>query len=727
MRISLLMLWVGEFFLLSGWLQTGHCQHHSHPEVVIPLRVTGTEKDMKTKGWLSYRLQIAGHRYILHTKVKKNVITRHFSIFTYSDQGALIKDQPFVREGCYYHGYVEGDPESMVAVSTCFGGFQGMLQINDTIYEIKPKPFSSKFEHLVYKVDSEDTMTCGLTEEEIAQQLKKHKPNNPFLMQSDYQGWWTHRWFIELAMVVDQERFFHKGSNISAVEDEVIELINLLNSVYEHMDVELFLPGIEIWNEGNPIPPANISYFLTEFCKWKRSNLDIRMPHDVVHLLIKAGFGIYLGLAYVGTVCNSFYNCAVNSFRTDALVSFSYILAHELGHNLGIYHDTATCKCKDRVCIMYPTASAATKFSNCSYAQYWGYSIRTHCMRSPPNPESLFTKHRCGNAVVEEEEKCDCGSLGSCTNDPCCSTDCTLVPGASCAFGSCCKDCQFVPSGQVCREQGSECDLPEWCNGTWHECPDDVYVQDGSPCLGMGYCYEKRCNFRDEQCRKIFGKKARSANEMCYREMNTRGDRFGNCGTTTTAYRACAIADILCGRIQCENVTEIPSLASHSTVHITRFAGHSCWGVDYHFGMTALDIGDVKDGTECGKQRVCIHRRCVPEPVWDSKCIPEMCNMHGICNSKHHCHCGKKWAPPNCRTKGNGGSIDSGPPPEQKHEETAQKREPDRGISKFWIPFLVFLNCVLILCCCCFICSPLQKKEDTPEPPEQKSDLPKTN
>ncbi|XP_058526462.1 disintegrin and metalloproteinase domain-containing protein 25-like [Ochotona princeps] len=723
MRLSLLMLWLGELFLLSGWLQTGHCQHHSHPEVVIPLRVTGTEKGMKTKGWLSYRLQIAGHRYIIHMKVKTNLVTRHFSMFTYSDQGALIEDRPFVREGCYYHGYVEGDPESMVAVSTCFGGFQGMLQINDTVYEIKPKTFSSKFEHLVYKVDSEDTMTCGLTEEEIAQQLKKYKRNNPVLMQSDYQGWWTHRWFLELAVVVDQERFFHKGSNISAVEDEVIEIINILNSLYEHMDMEVALPGIEIWNEGNPIPPANISYFLREFCKWKRTNLNIRIPHDVVHLFIKAGFGMYLGLAYVGTVCSTGSNCAVNSFRTDALPSFAKILAHELGHNLGLGHDTPTCKCKDSKCIMFPSASGATKFSNCSYAQYWGYSIRVRCMRSPPNPESLFVKHRCGNAIVEEEEKCDCGSLGSCKNDRCCLTNCTLVRGASCAFGNCCKDCQFVPSGQVCREQGNECDLPEWCNGTWHECPDDVYVQDGSPCLGMGYCYEKRCNFRDEQCRKIFGKKARSANQICYREINTRGDRFGNCGNDTNTYIACGFADILCGRIQCENVTEIPSLGSHSTMHITRLDGHMCWGVDYHFGMTALDVGDVKDGTECGEQRVCIGRRCVPEPVWDSECIPEMCNMHGICNSKHHCHCSNKWAPPNCRTKGNGGSIDSGPPPAEEPEKTS---EPDRGISKFWIPFLVLLNCFLILCCCCFICCPL-KGEDSPEPPEQKSNLPKTN
>jgi hypothetical protein len=43
-------------------------------------------------------------------------------------------------------------------------------------------------------------------------------------------------------------------------------------------------------------------------------------------------------------------------------------------------------------------------------------------------------------------------------------------------------------------------------------------------------------------------------------EMNTRGDRFGNCGINHNTYIKCNSSDILCGRIQCENVTGIPFL-----------------------------------------------------------------------------------------------------------------------------------------------------------------------
>ncbi|XP_040587920.1 disintegrin and metalloproteinase domain-containing protein 25-like [Mesocricetus auratus] len=669
MRISHLHLWLGMLIILSTWPLTGHAQHTSLPEVVIPLRVTGN-RTMWAMGWLTYSLNFGSQRHVIYMKIKKFFMSRHLSVFTYTDQGALHKDQPFVQKDCYYHGYIDGDPESMVALTTCLGGFQGTLQINGTVYEIKPKNLSSTFEHLVHKIDSEESqllpMRCALTEEEISRQMKLQENDNHILMQSSYEGWWTHKHFLNLALVVDQERIRYLNGNLSRVLMELLMIVHVINKIYHPMDVEVVLLGVEMWNEGDQVTATTIMDLLNHFCHWKNVSLNKRVQNDIAHLFVKRRFGIYLGLAYVGTVCIPFLNCGVDNLVGGNLVHFGHITAHEMGHNLGMIHDDHTCTCGMQACLMAETDNGVPKFSNCSYAALFKTYAFANCLHKEKKPVSKYKLELCGNGVVDDGEECDCGSSKMCVKDPCCREGCTLKYGAACAFGLCCKDCQIMASGAVCREADNECDLPEWCNGESHECPNDVYLLDGSSCKDGGYCYEKRCNKRDEQCQQIFGKEARSAAQRCYREINTQGDRFGNCGLFRSTYLRCNDSDILCGRVQCENVKAIPTLEGHSTVHWTHLNGVTCWGTDYHFGMTIPDIGHVKDGTDCGPEHVCIDRKCVSKSVWVSDCSPEKCNMKGVCNNLHHCHCNLGWEPPFCLTHGFGGSTDSGPLPVKK-------------------------------------------------------------
>ncbi|XP_036281099.1 LOW QUALITY PROTEIN: disintegrin and metalloproteinase domain-containing protein 20-like [Pipistrellus kuhlii] len=699
-RNILLLLWLGVILFSYGWFQVVYSQRYGPPEVVIPLKVTGTGFGMKNKDWLSYRMHFGGQNQVIHMKVNKHFLSRHLRVFTYTDRGALLEDQPFVQNDCYYQGYVEGDPESLVAISTCLGGFQGILQANDVVYEIEPKALSTTFEHFIYKVDREETqwppMRCGVTDEEIAWQLKFQDSANFTLMQSEYEGWWTHRRILELAVVVDHIRYLHHQSNVTAVQYEVLLVLNAVYQFLSPLDVDVVLMGIEVWTANNPLSVDKINKLLSDFCKWKETSLSNRIPHDIVHLLVKRSDGIRLGLAYVKGVCRNTLNCGVDSFMTNDLYDFAYIMSHEMGHNLGMYHDETTCTCGHKNCIMAPTKASATRFSNCSYANFmdWmGFVARQNCMYRSSDRGNIFTPAQCGNSLVEEGEECDCGTLQLCMKDPCCESNCTLRPGAACAFGLCCKDCQILPKGEVCRQEENDCDLPEWCNGTSHHCPEDVYLQNGVSCKGGGYCYEKRCNNREEQCRNIFGKAAKSADQSCYTEMNTRGDGFGNSGLMNAKYIKCNISDTLCGRIQCENVIELPHLINHSTVHWARINDFTCWGTDYHFGMTIPDIGDVKDGTECGAEHVCIQRKCVHMSYLITYCSPETCNMSGVCNNKHHCHCNLEWDPPNCLEEGSGGSIDSGPPPRNKRIKIWQK---NHYLLLLSLIRFIFLLCLLI-------------------------------
>ncbi|XP_034376780.1 disintegrin and metalloproteinase domain-containing protein 21-like [Arvicanthis niloticus] len=668
-KITLLLLCLELTLFFSRWPPIGRSQYHSPPEVVIPLRVTGTYRSMNDPGWISYSLHFGGQRHIVHMKAKKKLVSRSLTVFTYTDQGALLEEQPFIQNDCYYHGYVEGDPKSMVTLTTCLGNIQGMLKTNGITYEIKPKVVSATFEHLVYKMDWEDTeytpIGYRLTKEEIAQQLKFQENDNSTPIQSSYTGWWLHHWFLELAIVVDHGRFIFRNKNSTIVEMDVVMGVNLVDDIYRSINLDVVLIAIEIWNAGNPYTVTTTHHMMENFCKWKQSSFNKRVVHDSAHIIVKQDFCVNdLTVSYFSGVCNIDLNCGLECIMDDRLASFRTYMTHEIGHVLGMMNDEGNyCTCGRNICIMNKKLAPSDAFSNCSYEQFLETTSTKTCLRNIPNPATIITKKRCGNGVIEDEEECDCGSLKLCAQDVCCLENCTLVSGAKCATGLCCQNCKFMPSGTLCRESDNQCDLPEWCNGSSGACPEDVYVEDGIHCLGLSICFQKRCNSRDEQCKTLFGEGAKNANDNCYLVMNTRGDRFGHCGLKNAKYVRCNEKNALCGRVQCENVTEVPRLHNHATVHSTHINGSSCWSTDYHFGMSVPDIGEVKNGTECGLDLLCLGRKCVSTPEWEQSCMPQFCNERGICNNKHHCHCDEHWAPPFCLHKGFGGSIDSGPPP----------------------------------------------------------------
>ncbi|XP_031195698.1 disintegrin and metalloproteinase domain-containing protein 29-like isoform X2 [Mastomys coucha] len=659
-------LWI--FLSFPGLPQAGHLHYHTSIEVVIPMKVTEKSKEMNLPNWISYSFKLGGQRHIIHMKIKNLFLTRHLPVFTYSEQDTLLEDYPFVQDDCYYDGYVEGDSESLVSLSTCFGGFQGLLEINNIVYEIMPKRFSTKFEHLYS--NRTESRSSSLMQDNITCQVELQNSGNPTLKQSNFEGWWTHTRVVELVVVVDKTLYDHYGHNYTIMLSDLYSVISIVDTIYEVIGIKTLLVGLEIWNKKNPIVIDDVRKSLRLYCRWKASNFLHRLKHDTSHLFIHSHLRGLSGIASTTGICDIKRSCAVVTFKDRTLNLRAIGVAHHLGHNLGMGHDEDTCKCSYSKCIMHMNNPPVPKFSNCSYNYFWSYAIQnTSCLMENMYTKDIFDTTRCGNGIVEEKEQCDCGSLRNCASDLCCMSNCTLSTGTSCAFGLCCKKCQILPSGTLCRKSENECDLPEWCTGTSYKCPDDVYVEDGIHCGISAYCYEKRCNDRNELCRQIFGQNAKTANGHCYREINTKGDRFGHCGIQGHTYIKCESNDALCGRIQCDNVIEIPHMKDHSTVHFAVVKNVSCWGTDYHTGTNLTDIGDVKDGTECEKHHICIHKHCVHMSALDSNCTPTFCNYRGICNNKHHCHCNIHWDPPNCMIRGHGGSVDSGPPPKAKKKK----------------------------------------------------------
>ncbi|XP_028659170.1 disintegrin and metalloproteinase domain-containing protein 9-like isoform X1 [Erpetoichthys calabaricus] len=638
-------------------------------EIIIPKLIRRDRQHVPLQ--VSYIIEAEGREYTVHLKKNEELLSRDFTIFTYAKDGTLISHQPDMQKHCYYQGFVEGIPGSAAAFSIC-SGLRGMLSTVKTTYGIEPLDLSAAFKHLIYRLENvrSESFTCGTSHTDHKTETLgniDHPVNTDLLRKKRDVLPQTH--YVELFLVVDKDRYDYKNKNQTAVREEMVQLANYLDNIYIALNIRIVLVGLEIWTNQNQISvDGSAGEVLGRFVQWREKELVSRRRHDSAQLILKRSFGGTAGMAFVGTVCSRSHGGGINAFTNNNLESFASIVAHELGHNLGMNHDDGrSCPCAVQACIMNSGATGSRNFSTCSENDFENLILNNggNCLLNIPHPNEAYSPPYCGNKLVDVGEECDCGTLKECEKDPCCEAGtCKLKKGAQCAYGVCCKNCQFMPGGTVCREKSNECDLREYCNGTSQLCQPDAYVQNGHQCKsGSAYCYNGVCQHYEGQCQKLFGTKAKVAPEICFKDSNVKGDRFGNCGFQANGYKKCESRNAMCGKLQCENVDGVNTLFGIQPILMKIFFGSiTCSGVDFRLGSDVPDPGMVNEGTKCEEGKVCMNYQCVNASILQYDCnVQEKCHGHGVCNNNKNCHCDKSWAPPHCDISGYGGSIDSGP------------------------------------------------------------------
>ncbi|CAL1615455.1 unnamed protein product [Knipowitschia caucasica] len=658
----------------AALLQT---QHLSSYHLTVPRPIGGRQRrglDGALPNQISYVINVEGQDRVVRLRRNTLLLPSDFTVFTYREDGSLLTSTPNVQDHCHYSGEVEGVEGSSVALSVC-SGLRGMLHLHNDSFGIEPlNPEPHSEQHLVYRLQDVTSQPRGCGSDhhhhrnatEHAQSGAEEIPHRPHTRMRRAVLHQTH--YVELLLVVDNERFNFMNRNDTAVREEMVTLANLIDSIYVQLNVRVVLVGLEIWTQQNPISTeGGAGEVLSRFTQWREKELVPRRRHDSAQLILKKSFGGTAGMAFVSTVCSRSHGGGINAFPNNHVASFASIVAHELGHNLGMNHDDGReCTCPTQACIMNSGATGSRDFSSCSADDFEKMilSVGGSCLLNMPRPDDAYSAPFCGNGLVDHGEECDCGSQKQCESDPCCEFGtCRLRSGAQCAFGECCRSCQFLPGGTVCRGASDECDLKEYCNGSSPLCQSDVFVQNGQPCSNSeAYCYNGKCQTYDGQCRAIFGPKAKAAPDICFKDVNSKGDRFGNCGFYNYGHKKCESRHALCGKLQCLNVQSTTSFGIEPSIISTPIGGTKCFGVDFRLGSDVPDPGMVQEGTRCGENKVCMNFECRSVDILNYDCDAQnKCHGHGVCNSNKNCHCESDWAPPFCEFKGYGGSVDSGP------------------------------------------------------------------
>ncbi|KAL6042483.1 hypothetical protein STEG23_016429 [Scotinomys teguina] len=662
-------------------------------------------------------LLMQGQQQLIHLKVKGGHSVKNFPVYSYHN-GILGQEMPLLSQDCHYEGYMEGVPGSFVSVDIC-SGLRGVLIKEETSYSIEPVLSSKGFEHILYTVAHQPQVSCTVTLKDspgdTSQQQRSRKPED----LQELSDLWSHTKYVEMFAVVNHQRFQMWGSNVNKTVQAVVDIIALANSFTRGLNTEVVLVGMEIWTEGDPIEvPVDLQATLRNFNRWRQEKLVDRARHDVAHLIVGHHPGQNEGQAFLDGACSGVFAAAVEAFHHEDVLLFAALMAHELGHNLGIQHDHPACICDPKhFCLMHENVTKDSGFSNCSSDDFYRFlhDHRGACLLDKPWHQSR--KHRaarCGNGVVEESEECDCGR--ACANNKCCDQNCKFKEGAECNNEPCCSRCKFKKMGQTCRPAYGVCDLDEYCNGSSAICPEDRKVQDGSICHGLYFCLEGHCLDPSSQCARIFGFGAQSASDACYSSLNSKGDRFGNCGLSSKSprtYVKCSDQNTMCGKLVCTELGFLPPIKHKHTLIQVPHTVDWCWSMDVSDeDKDTADKGYVKNITNCGKHKVCNNFLCQDDSsfTFPTSCSADQyCNGHGVCNDLGNCHCSFGFAPPDCKNEGTGGSVDSGPTsrPSEEHptgDENLNSNEQNKNDLALNLKLIVLAAILILIVLFIIIC-----------------------
>ncbi|XP_071336871.1 disintegrin and metalloproteinase domain-containing protein 8a [Trachinotus anak] len=661
--------------ILAGSVRT--LPHVMKYQTVIPqkLKDSSLSNDAATHQTypdvLEYSLMIAGQNYTLHLERNKDLIGKNFSVTHYSDQGTQVTTTPDLGVHCYYHGHIVGVEDSSASVGLC-SGIKGFVLLQDQMYLIEPlagaeggqqddrqssEARSEEGLHAVYNYKHLRRKRSSCSHGNTTT-FYDHgaRPSGQFQLSSlksraQIKDRTPKLRTVELVLVVDHseyKKFFDKKT----IETRMLEIANHVDKLYRPVGVRVMLVGLDIWSYRDQIDVStNPELTLSRFLAWRQRSLLPRTKHDNAQFITAVDFdGSTVGLANTNAMCTS-NSGAVNEDHNTNPVGVASTIAHEMGHNLGLSHDTENCVCGSSIskkgCIMAESVGLVYPqlFSSCSQQQLNRFleEVNPACLLDTPSTDRIYGGPVCGNAFLEPGEECDCGTVEECKNFCCNATTCKLNTGAQCAEGECCHNCQLKPTGSACRPKSGDCDLAEYCTGFSASCPADAYTQNGLPCnRGKGYCYNGQCPSRQEHCKRLWGPDAEVAADACFY-------LHGNCRKTLFSQR-CSSKDQSCGTLFCSGGWEFPVTSRKSFYKVG--SGEICNEATLNpEDNYPADLGMVPTGTKCGNGMVCYNQRCQDVKnikVYGTNDCSAKCNNHGVCNHESKCHCDPGWAPPFC-------------------------------------------------------------------------------
>ncbi|XP_076112520.1 A disintegrin and metalloproteinase with thrombospondin motifs 16-like isoform X2 [Mytilus galloprovincialis] len=286
---------------------------------------------------------------------RQNNVNSHKETFVRS------QEKPWDETRCHFSGKVRSHRHGTAALSVC-DGMRGIIRTADEDYIIEPhKSHKVKGQgqpHKMYKrsslnqkqyydsrssrhkdnlYSSESNHDSSINKRSLKSDNNRHKRKDPLADRT-----------VETLVVADKNLYQkHGDQNITTY---TLTLFNMVAELFRDRSlgnkVSIVLVGLIIL-EGDE-PGLTIGYHadktLNSFCSWQAVlEGDRGRQHD--HAILMTGMDLCsyknspcdtLGFAPIEGMCNRVRSCTINE---DTGLTTAFTIAHEMGHNFGMFHD----------------------------------------------------------------------------------------------------------------------------------------------------------------------------------------------------------------------------------------------------------------------------------------------------------------------------------------------------------------------------------------------------
>ncbi len=323
------------------------------------------------------------------------LLTKDFKSVSVNSDG--IRQEKY-KGGIYYRGIVNGESNSIAAISVFENLVMGVISCEEGTFNLGPVSDNSNNTNYIFYNEKDLLVHNDFMCKVDGQDMKMYKTPQNLSSRKESGDAVTARLPVKIYIEADYKMYVDNGSNVTNVNNFITGYYNAVSTIYQNEYIPVTISEIQVFTSSASDPYKNINNseeYLYAFGDNKQDNFNGDLAQLLTTRPLNAG-----GIAWIGVLCAN-YNATEHSGRFSfcnidnnyyPFPTYSWtvmVSTHELGHNFGSMHTHAcwwpirtnlisaidSCYNAEGNCFSDPGPSTGTIMSYCHLQEQNGGSI----------------------------------------------------------------------------------------------------------------------------------------------------------------------------------------------------------------------------------------------------------------------------------------------------------------------------------------------------------------